>query len=79
MSEADYELGRKTGIAVILGECVRQLGITDLEADNARWVLERQATVAALRLACEDHGDNDWPDDLHLADVVEKHLVRHLD
>ena len=40
---------------------------------------ERQATVVALRVACQTYGDNDWDDDLFLPDVVEKHLVRVLD
>ena len=31
-----------------------------------------------LRSECADLGDNDWSDNLHLADVVEKHLVRHV-
>lgn len=39
---------------------------------------EREATIAALRILCGDFGDNDWLDDLHLADVVEKHLSKHL-
>jgi hypothetical protein len=32
--------------------------------------------LRALRLACAEVGDNDWPDDLHPADVIEKHLLR---
>lgn len=49
------------------------------EADEARWLSEREQAVAMLRQVCEVHGDNDWPDDLHLADVIEKHLDRHLE
>ncbi len=30
----------------------------------------------ALRIACEDIGDNSWSDDLHPADVVDKYLAR---
>ncbi len=33
---------------------------------------------AQLRELCAEFGDNDWPDDLHLGDVIEKHLGRHL-
>lgn len=40
---------------------------------------ERDETIAMLRHVCEEHGDNDWPDNLHLADVIEKHLWRNLD
>lgn len=36
--------------------------------------VERAETVAALRRLCDYLGDNDWPDDLHLADVIEKHI-----
>lgn len=40
---------------------------------------ERSAAVAMLRQVCAAHGDNDWSDNLHLADVLEKHLWRHLE
>ena len=43
------------------------------------WRIERAQAIAMLRQVCEHHGDNDWPDDLHLADVIEKHLWRHLE
>lgn len=33
---------------------------------------------AQLRMLCDDFGDNDWEDDLHLADVIDKHLGDHL-
>ena len=39
---------------------------------------ERVSVVAILREVCRDYGDNDWADDLHLYDVIEKHLARHL-
>jgi hypothetical protein len=29
-----------------------------------------------LRLECAEYDDNDWPDNLHLSDVIEKHLAR---
>lgn len=32
--------------------------------------------VAALVSACGDAGATDWPAELHLADVIEKHLMR---
>lgn len=46
---------------------------------QARWVSEREQAVAILRQVCEKHGDNEWDETLHLADVVEKHLWRHLE
>jgi len=42
-------------------------------------VAEREAAVAALRSVCGDFGDNDWSSEVHLADVIEKHLGRHLE
>lgn len=39
---------------------------------------ERLEVLAKLRELCEEYGDNDWPDNLHPADVIEKHLVRPL-
>lgn len=39
---------------------------------------ERQQAVAKLREICGEFGDNAWPDELHLADVVEKHLAKYL-
>lgn len=43
------------------------------------WIAEREAAIAALRRLCAAHGDNDWPESLHLADIIEKHLGRHLE
>jgi hypothetical protein len=38
---------------------------------------ERLRTIRELREVCALIGDNDWPDDLDLADVVQKHI--HVD
>lgn len=35
-------------------------------------------TRKALRIECADLGDNNWSDDLHLGDVIEKHLGRNV-
>jgi len=48
--------------------------ITDPDYDEQ----ERREIISALRDACSEIGDNDWPDDLHIADIIEKHLARHL-
>lgn len=43
------------------------------------YIKERAEALLVLRSECEDLGaSNDWPDNLHLADVVEKHLCRPL-
>lgn len=73
-----YTEGSRTAWRQMLAECVRQLDYDDPAATNARWIQEREETVAALRSVCEEFGDNDWGEQLHLADVIEKHLARHL-
>ena len=40
---------------------------------------ERIDTIATLRQVCREHGDNDWPDDLHLSDIINKHLIRYFE
>jgi hypothetical protein len=70
--------GNRAAWLRMLGECLRQLGIDDPDAGRIRWVEERQDAVAALRMLCDDFGDNEWEDNLYLADVIEKHLGDHL-
>ena len=78
MSEQDYENGNRAAWLTMLSLCLRHLGIDDVEAKKAAWVSEREQTVAALRRVCGQFGDNGWDVNLHLADVVEKHLEKHL-
>lgn len=35
---------------------------------------ERQSAISSLREICKVIGDNDWPDNLHLGDAIEKQL-----
>jgi hypothetical protein len=51
---------------------------TDSEELN-RLRQEREDVIKLLRDRLEDYGDNDWPDELYLPDVLEKHLFRNLD
>ena len=48
------------------------------EAAEGSLAIEREDTVRALRVVCSEFGDLNWSEDLHLADVIEKHLHRHL-
>lgn len=75
--ERAYVLGKKAVYRRLLAECLVELGPD--APDAARLIAERAEAVAMLRRVCEDHGDNDWSDTLHLADVIEKHLYRHLE
>ena len=62
----------------MLTEACRNRGYELEETKQAALISERAQTVLALREVCGEFGDNDWSDNLHLADVVEKHLGRPL-
>ena len=52
--------------------------LQSLAADHDRLEKERQDIVIQLREICAEFGNNDWSDDLHLGDVIEKHLAKYL-
>ncbi|HTG95725.1 MAG TPA: hypothetical protein VL866_24195 [Pyrinomonadaceae bacterium] len=75
--EAAYALGQKSIYREMLGTALRHLDSDEYSREEL--IKERVDTIAVLRGLCEEHGDNDWDDDLYLADVVSKHLGDHLD
>ncbi len=77
--EAAFERGERAAWASVLIEACKALGYKTDEGALAAALAERERAVVALRKVCAIHGDNDWPGNLHLADVIEKHLGRHLD
>ncbi len=80
MDELSYNQGSNNALMGVLIHVLRTLDFdeSDMERKHIAWTLERQSIVNQLRRLCEEFGDNDWPDDLHLGDVIEKHLARHL-
>jgi hypothetical protein len=77
--EDHYVRGANAAWTQMLQVCLKGLMFEgDLEAGRARWLIERAQAVHTLRMVCDDFGDNDWPDNLHLSDVIEKHLARYL-
>ena len=79
-NEEFYERGQRQAYMHILRDCLRFLGI-DAPTGTKRLVarvIEREEAVLALRRLCEEFGDNDWPDNLALSDIIEKHLAYHL-
>lgn len=68
--------GNKAAYRAIFSECSRHL--PDIK-DEARRLSERAETIALLRQVCGEHGDNEWDDNLHLADIIAKHLWNHLE
>lgn len=75
--EASYMQGSFLAWRMMLGECLRH--VSSPEQDQHGWRVEREDIVIALRSLCGRFGDNDWPDSLHLGDVIEKHLARYLE
>lgn len=75
--EAAYSDGERFAWVRMLAECLRALGYDSPEAARATWIVERERAVSTLRSACADVGDNDWPNELNLCDVIDKHLMRY--
>ncbi len=79
MNEKDYELGvRQTTINTILF-CLKNLSNDDPLKISINTLIEREQAINILRQVCERFGDNNWDEDLHLADIIEKHLWRNLE
>jgi len=77
-SEQSYTRGRRMAYLSMLTECLKGLGINDPAAEHLKWVHERELTVSYLRELCGEYGDNDWPENLALCDVLRKHLEPYL-
>lgn len=81
MTEAEertYREGQRQAWVRVLRLACHELGYDGNGEAQARWIIEREEAVAQLRIACRNHGDTDWDDHDYLADVIEKHLARHL-
>lgn len=70
--------GNRTAWRGLLYKACSELGYVDPHALKASWILERESAIAMLRQVCDQLGDNDWPNDLDLSDIIEKHVYRHL-
>jgi hypothetical protein len=83
--EKIFERGSRAVYRELLGVALRGLGVAD--APNDPFAAQRRIGAlesedadarAQLRILCKDFGDNDWEDDDHLGDVIDKHLGKHL-
>lgn len=52
---------------------------SEAEKKLAQYRQEREDVIKPLRDLCERHGDNDWPEELHLRDIIEKHLTDYFE
>lgn len=77
--EEAYLAGGNSAWRTILAEALRHLHHGGGDWTKERLVLERSAAIASLRKLCGELEDaNGWPDDLHLADIIEKHLAPNI-
>ena len=77
MQDEYYLKGEKAVWQQFLQLALTQLGYQDYQAEHL--IKERVRAIEALREICGEFGDNDWSDNLHLADIIEKHLRKHLE
>lgn len=75
--ERIHSQGEKRAYCKMLTLCLHELD--DHQRDRFSWIEERQSAIEALRELCSEFGDNKWSDDLYMADIIRKHLGRHLE
>lgn len=77
--ESAYERGYAQAMRSVMADASRALGREVDAPQDAALLAEIHDARNALRDLCREHGlSNDWGDDLHLCDVVEKHVGRSL-
>ena len=81
--EAAFVQGEHAAFRQVLGVALRGIGRdapgdAGLVARLAALEKERSEAIGVLRRLCKEHGSTDWNDNLHLADIIDKHLGRHL-
>lgn len=76
LDEKSYIEGSRAAWRQMLAECLSNMDADgdDPQAALARATLHLDETRAALRRLGREIGADDWPEKLHLADVVEKYI-----
>lgn len=74
--EAAYLRGERYAGRRLLSLAIEMLGP---EGTAESWRIERAGLISLLRRLCAKHGDNNWPNDLHVVDILDKHLFRYLE
>lgn len=74
--EEAYVAGGNAAWRMILSEALKHLGGDGIDLTKERLILERSEAIASLRQLCVGLGVDidsiDWPDDLHLVDIIER-------
>jgi hypothetical protein len=78
LDETAYIQGSRMAWLQMFSLCLRELGYDSAEANPHRWIKEREEALQVLRRICAEYGDNEWDEELHLADILDKHLECHL-
>lgn len=76
--ERKWSEGYRAAWKGMLAESIRHLRGEGVDLNAAAMLLEREEALVTLRDVCGQFGDNDWPNNLHLSDIIEKHLARNL-
>lgn len=76
--ETAFLEGERRAYLHLLRTCASALGYSDPLSQVAALIAEREEAISVLREICAEHGDSEWSDKLHLRDILEKHLARHL-
>ena len=72
--EESYQWGQKQLLIFQMREIIRQLGYP-AESTVGVFIIEREEALIALRQKCQDAGKpSNFPEDLHLADIIQKYL-----
>lgn len=81
MKDAAYKQGHRMALLGQLRDILRQLGYQDEEKmEKEWWIAEREESIMSIKQIFEDQGwEVEFDDNLHLADIISKHLDRNLD
>jgi len=74
IKELAYTEGSRLAWTTMLRECIRHLGYENPDVKKIGWIVEREEAIRELRQICEEFGDLDWENDLHLSDIIAKHI-----
>lgn len=73
--EQIYILGETEALKTVICLCQNKLRGLDVKLKTKEeFDQERIDVINLLRQICSERGDNDWPDDLHICDIMNKHI-----
>jgi hypothetical protein len=78
--EKYFILGKGKAFKKIIIDCQNALAGLGIKLKTKdEFDQERIDIIDTLRSVCGEIGDNDWDDDLHISDIINKHLVCYID